>query len=396
VRASISAASLLIALASCQRGQGDPAGAVAKVTDRATSPAIAAPAGAWTAGPYTAIARGHHAAELLPDDRVLIVGGRTNIHDPDGHGTGMEIVATRPDQDLAVYRNAPRRIGHTLTRLRDGRVVILGGTEADAPMAAQSTWIYDPSRNAWTFPSGPLGPAPVYHTTTLLEGGALLVAGGRRNGFPVSAAEADVVIFDPSTGTSRALPPLFKARADHTATLLADGRVLIVGGWSRDGALGDAEVYDPEAGAHQAIPGAAPRSHHTATLLGDGRVLLVGGRDDGATEIFDPRASRFLPAARPPEPSRRHHTATRLPRGGVLVAGGYVTGRGAIADAAVYASGTWRRVTPLADARTGHTATLLSDGRVLVAGGDNLAAGADRRAHMDPYVRSTEIFRETD
>jgi hypothetical protein len=204
------------------------------------------------------------------------------------------------------------------------------------------------------------------------------------------------VIYDPVAGSTRKLPPLHEARADHTATRLADGRVLVVGGWGAPGKLGHAELYDPAAGRWSQIPGAAPRGDDTATLLGDGRVLLFGGAEDGATQIFDPRSSQFADTPPAPEPARIHHTATLLPSGAVLVTGGYVKGQGAVADVAIYRpeTGTWCAAAPMATRRSVHTATRLSDGRVLVAGGDDLEAGASGRMEMDRFTRATEIFRE--
>jgi hypothetical protein len=344
-----------------------------------------------------AIARGGHTAELLSEDRILVAGGRVNLHDPAAlDGMGMEVIDLRPGRDITVYRKAPRRIGHTLARLITGRILLLGGTEADGPMKAQSTWLHDPAADTWVFPSGPTGTPPVYHSATPLPDGTVLVAGGRRNGFPVSPVEGRVFVFDPAADTTRELPPLHKARADHTATLLLDGRVLIAGGWGQGGTLGDAEIYDPAAGRRTAIEGAAPRDGHTATLLLDGRVLFVGGSDAASAQLFDPRSSSFLPAEAPPEPGRRHHTATLLASGAVLVAGGHVPDRGLTSNAAVYdaASGTWRAVAPLRTARQDHTATRLGDGRVVIAGGYSVADGADERPRMDPYVRSTEIFSD--
>ena len=65
------------------------------------------------------------------------------------------------------------------------------------------------------------------------------------------------------------------ARQQHTATPLADGRILIVGGnpKTRYG-----ELYDPKDGVFRPTRGrmTQPRGRHTATRLGDGRVLIAG------------------------------------------------------------------------------------------------------------------------
>jgi hypothetical protein len=370
---------------------------VPALPEAATAPGAAC-GGHWTSGPFlTAVARGSHAAELLPGDRILLVGGRTNHHDAEAAHTGIDILDLRPGQPAKVYRSAPRRLGHTLTRLADGRVALIGGTEADTPESWLPTWLYDPARDAWSFPSGPAGFIPVSHTATLLAGSAVLLAGGRRNGRPLSPPQADAVVFDLATDTTRPLPPLHTARADHTATRLPDGRVLVVGGSGvAPGPLGDAEIYDPATSTWVTLPGAAPRRAHTATLLPDGRVLLAGGSSASPAQLFDPHALRFVDAKPPPAPARSQHTATLLRSGAVLVAGGYVEGRGAIADTAIYlpASGSWCVAAPMATPRMVHTATRLEDGRVLVAGGDDTKAGAPPQADSDPYTRVTEVFVE--
>ena len=67
------------------------------------------------------------------------------------------------------------------------------------------------------------------------------------------------------------------ARYLHTATLLADGRVLVTGGWGWGGLLASAEVYNPAAGQWTPTDSLnTGRFWHTATLLADGRVLVTG------------------------------------------------------------------------------------------------------------------------
>jgi hypothetical protein len=131
------------------------------------------------------------------------------------------------------------------------------------------------------------------------------------------------------------------AHSYHTATLLADGRVLIAGGTANDaGVLASAEVYDPKAGKFTATGSmATARYSHTATLLSDGRVLILGGF--GATSV----------------PSSGCCLGTTLPT--------------PLASAELYdpATGRFSPAGSMTTAREGHTATLLADGRVLIAGG---------------------------
>src|SRR3977135_1233003 len=79
----------------------------------------------------------------------------------------------------------------------------------------------------------------------------------------------------------RSLSPLAVARIEHTATLLQNGKVLLVGGQSLTAVnLSSAELYDPVTGT--AGPTGSlnvPRAFHTATLLPDGTALIACGKD---------------------------------------------------------------------------------------------------------------------
>jgi hypothetical protein len=174
-------------------------------------------------------------------------------------------------------------------------------------------------------------------------------------------------------------------RANHTATMLPNGLVLIAGGTSNGGqSLASAELYDPSAGNFTAIAGmTVARSYHTATMLPNGLVLIAGGRGNrsfGMTaELYDPRGGTFT-ATSNMVAERSYHTATMLPNGLVLIAGGeYFTGglgataTGTTAGAELYdpEAGTFSATGSMTVPREFHTATMLLDGKVLIAGGTN-------------------------
>jgi hypothetical protein len=294
----------------------------------------------------------------------------------------------------------PGRQIHTATRLADGRVLVAGGYDgSDAALA--SAELYNPATNTFTS-TGSLGAARGLHTTTLLADGRVLIAGGGPASWlsvPPGPYLASAELYDPKTGTFSPTGSMTTAREDHTATLLADGRVLIAGGNDiGDHAVASAELYDPKTGTFTATGSmTTARGFPTATLLADGRVLMVGG-DSGSwsfndlflasAEIYDPKTGKFT-ATGSMTIGRVWHTATRLSDGRVLITGGCSdnTDQPFLASAEIYdpKTGNFSPTGAMSDRRLYHTATLLSDGRVLVAGGGgNYVVGG--------FLASAEIY----
>jgi Galactose oxidase, central domain/Kelch motif len=208
-------------------------------------------------------------------------------------------------------------------------------------------------------------------TATLLGNGRVLVVGG--------AQESTTELYDPPSGTWIPGGTLNVPRWLHAAVRLGDGRVLVAGGGAY---TPTAELYDPATNRWTPTGSmSVDRYDFTATLLRDGRVLVVGGyplssvgRSTELSELYDPATGRWTSTGSLRTP-RRNHTATLLPNGTVLVAGGF-NSDGWLRSAELYdpASGRWKRVAPMTTAREGASAVLLGNGRVLVAGGGNPSA----------------------
>ena len=181
--------------------------------------------------------------------------------------------------------------------------------------------------------TGDMLSARVGHTATLLWNGKVLVVGGSSDdtafGFLDSAE-----LYDPPSGTWSSTGALSQPASGHTATLLPDGKVLVAGGTTLVVAAGintfpasaAAQVYDPATGVWTSTGSMLnARSGHTATLLQSGKVLVAGGFGDSSfvsdAELYDPQSGTWSPAGRLPIP-RWLHSATRLQDGIVLVAGG--------------------------------------------------------------------------
>jgi hypothetical protein len=157
------------------------------------------------------------------------------------------------------------------------------------------------------------------HSATLLKDSKVLVIGGENASGFVTVAE----IFDPASGNFSVLGNLGRPRADHTATRLSDGRVLIVGGRGDLGPLSSTEIFDPTTGAFTAGPDLiGARSGHTATTLADGCIVLAGGDGSGSLELYDPASNAFVLAGATMLTPRAMHSAALLPDGRILFVGG--------------------------------------------------------------------------
>ncbi|GEM_PF-392636 len=318
------------------------------------------------------------------------------------------------DQDRAVLWNAETRRWRTIqdfpqgfttaTLLYDGGVLLLGrrapmlwrqpaaarvvapprSTNPQVPLHEHVTLQPDGSvlvsgLTATPEPSGGRETRPKGAATALLpHGRVMLTAGGELDQsyfvgeYAVAATlSREVRVWDPAQDQWNVGHPLRVARTQHTATALADGRVLVVGGYGEapNTALTSVELWDPATGLWvMAAPLAVARHNHVAVRLTDGKVLVAGGNLLDSAELWDPATGRWSSAGRMGAP-RGGFAAVALPDGRVLVAGG--TSRGELASAELFlpASNSWQSTGSLGVRRGGLFAGLLPDGRVLAAGG---------------------------
>jgi Galactose oxidase, central domain/Kelch motif len=272
-----------------------------------------------------------HAAVLLPGGKVFVSGGFGNTSDCMDEGVQPENTAELYDPATGSFARtgdmAQSRGGHTATLLADGTVLVAGGgRQANGGTVLSGAELYDPNTGSFT-PTGNMTLARFRHTATLLKNGKVLIAGGLLTS-PSANPTASAEVYDPATGAFTATGSMAIPRENHTATLLADGRVLIVGGLTTqsDSSLknaGSAEVYNPSAGTFSdAGQMAAARSGHAAALLPNGNVLICGGGDDDFTaELYDPATNSFTITGNM-QVGRSGHTATVLLLGSVVVIGG--------------------------------------------------------------------------
>jgi len=286
-------------------------------------------------------------------------------------------------------RMAVGRAGHTATVLGSGQVLITGGRADDVEKGATAE-LFDPATGRFTASAMPMKAARSQHSATLLRDGKVLLVGGLR---PLDAtARATAELFDPASASFLSTSSWVDARArtQHSATLLQDGRVLLVGGDLTASATTSADIYDGAAGGFSALitDTARRRRRHTATLLGDGRVLFIGGvgvSSHTSIERFDPTPPGFVVAKTKLTKSRAEHTATRLGDGLVLIAGGDTGGGHSTAELFDPESDGATITVSMQGLRAAHTATLLPSGQVLFVGG---AGSAGTTAEIfDPRQR---------
>ncbi|WP_026911254.1 kelch repeat-containing protein [Patulibacter minatonensis] len=233
-----------------------------------------------------------------------------------------------------------QRYGGMTTVLADGRVLTTGGIN-DRQGIARSAEIYDPASGRWSVEESDdaNGRAPersrIHGTLTTLRDGRVLLVGGFSS-WDVDPIERTVEVFDPATGRWTYAAPLARARQGHVAALLPDGRLLVAGGVDTRGApVAEAEIFDPATGTWSSGGTMAQAGYGSqSVVLADGRVLVAGGSTTAAgprdpldradisrTEIFDPATTTWSSAFSLGRP-RAQAGAALLGSGGVLVAGG--------------------------------------------------------------------------
>lgn len=285
--------------------------------------------------------RASHTATVMANGRVLIAGGSDSSGNP---LSSAEVYETNLDVGYYPFTvagnfystgnmNVPRN-QHTATLLPNGKVLIAGGGSTTNVGGDGCSYEYDTAElydgGSFTL-TGSMHKPRTQHTATLLANGKVLVAGGYWSCFSehIKAAE----LYDPSAGTFTTTGDMNVRRMQHTATLLANGKVLIAGGFATNGAVATAELYDPNTGTFTNTGSmTTPRFNHSATLLPNGKVFIAGGYNDNtattlySAELYDPATGLFTASNSTVyyQTARHSHTATLLPNGKLLVADGRV------------------------------------------------------------------------
>ncbi len=303
-------------------------------------------------------------------------------------GTG----AFKATGSMSIGRGQP-----VATTLEDGRVLVTGAMYPDDPNAPAD--LYDPATGTFTRTGPMIQGDRAGQTATLLADGRVLIAGGAEMGpsgqpWPLGSSGSlkSAELFDPATGKFTATGSMNEAREQATATLLADGRVLIAGGATATPKesqgtynsynLASAELYDPSTGTFTKTGSmTTARRGHSAIPLRDGRVLVTGGSGPDeysldSAELYDPSTGRFA--------------ATGPMGNGDVYGPTWTMGAWSLGTDA-HGEPIW----PAGVGSDGGMVALLKDGRVLAAGNALTNYGTQDRASAWLYDPATGKFSQT-
>jgi hypothetical protein len=312
--------------------------------------------------------RGGAAVASTSGGKFLIAGGDTNsadVYDP----AGNSVTGTGSMAFPRTYATATA-LGSS------GKVLITGGLNASG-VALLTAEVYNPSTGIFTATANTMSVQRAQHTATPLSDGRVLIVGGAANGGGTASAE----IYDPLTNAFTPAANMAGTRWYHSATLLNDGRVLVVGGNTTPPfVMPNGEVYNPISNTWTPTSGAtqALRAQHSAFLLPDGRVMVVGGTRfypalEPITEIYDPLTNQLTPGPSLVVPRRNPVVVNNLILGGTA---SDAFGQDGLADVERYnpITETFSYAGNLMVKRNLHTAVPIGGGKVAVIGGYNASA----------------------
>ena len=338
----------------------------------------------------------------LNDGRIMAIGGKAiglrnvemgNFED----STELLDIATMTWK-LTGKMNEKRQ-SPGVAQLNDRTVITAGGTGA-AKVPLNSVEIWNPNTEEWQHTT-PMNTARDSMGYVLLPDGRFMVTGGKsidKKGVLISYIK-ECEIYDPETEQWIEIAPMHEERVNHTATLLNDGNILVVGGGKEDGPYSKTvELYDIRRDIWILLePMSVGRALHTATKLLDGRVLIVGGRGKKtSTEIYDPRNKKWSSSGDTEYP-RAEHSAIRLPDGSILITGGL----GQLAQVELYSSraNSWSTISQLSTGRYRHNSTVLDDGTAIVIGGiskDGILASTEILNFSGEIIKLPDISYDSD
>lgn len=336
--------------------------------------------GTWTTFQNMTDRRANHSGTLLLNGKVLVAGGwaeygavvNAPVSTAELYDPQTGLWSSAASMSATRYWGAPNL-------LPDGKVLVTAGRQDGTTMNTTAE-VYDPAVNTWSATTGLSSVGRVRHSATRLADGRVLTTGDSNTGTNVTAE-----IYTPASNAWTTTGPLSANRSRQCTVLLPNTKVLIAGG-----TLSTAQLYDPSAGTWGTTgPLSVVRDNHSCVLLPNGKALAIGGSAPLSTaELYDPTSGTWS-AAGSISVARGYHTSALLPSGKVLAMGGYTgTAYSAVVDIYEPTIGSWSTANAMSESRQHHSATLLPNGKVLVSGGWNGAAALSTTQLYDPASNS--------
>jgi hypothetical protein len=357
--------------------------AVTWISSPVKYPAVLDPAWAATTNMMTA-PRSGHTATLLPNGRVLLVGGETTTGGTTVHLKSAELFDPTTNTFAATTPMTDARSLHVAVGLPNGNVLVAGGNGDAGPLA--STELYDLSKPGFRT-VGPLLTARAQAQAVLLDTAEVLIAGGIDK-TPKTLDSAE--LWDGTSEAWKVTDSMQSARVGYFLTNVPQTGAFAIAGITTAtgiGTIAASQVFQTSTHSWAPAPSLGTIRFDFAGAVLVGQKILVAGGFGGAlganldtAEIYDPNAGAWAPSGTLSLP-RAQLTLTALANGAAVAAGGAVMKDATTIES--YAKSvdlydatakTWSKLADLSEARAAHTATLLTDGRLLVAGGTAGAA----------------------
>ncbi len=305
-------------------------------------------------GSLMAVERSLHNASKIAGNQVLVSGGVDPL---------LVVTATADVYDPLIDTFTPTsnnmrraRIGHGQVTLDSGKVLVIGGSNALGDVVAfvngttNQTDLYDPGTNSFSN-GGNMSEPKVYPSSTKLNDGRLLVAGGFSFItiiFPIPFISSNAEIYNPGTNSFSGTGSLNTNRVGHAGIRLGDGTVLVAGGASDPlldpATITSCERFNPNTGVFTNVGSmATSRALFPLITLGDGRILAAGGGTGtylsllatDQSEIFDPNNNTWS-ATGSLTFGRGGQVGVRLVTGRTLMVGGADSNQNALKSGELY------------------------------------------------------------
>ena len=242
----------------------------------------------WQLGPATRNPRLLHTLTPFASNRKVLAAGSIEP----ASGSTAEVYDSTTNTWMPTLTNMSiGRFAHAATLLHNEQILIIGGADSSRSITP-TTELYLPSSNSF-IRAAPMNLARIVFTSTLLSDGSTVLITGGADEYLLMTPTAELYV----SGSWQLLNNyMIQPRAYHAAVLLSDGNVLIAGGGNGDFmSFSTAEIYDTTTGTFKQVGSMKyRRAIFTLTLLPSGKVLATGGIDwntntfPDTCELYDP------------------------------------------------------------------------------------------------------------